>query len=647
MKRKRALSILLAFLVLLPQIPAMPVQAADQIVYERQYLEYPLFNAAMKAAPNCFIENNGDSAFNVINRFTKTFGDNMPEIGVSAPDTLSFDATFSARGNVATYTFGFNPKEIELAQKGNIAVAFLATLTSNYHQNIYTHFFEERLSYPYVVLSDSAWNPIHTRMLDSDSSITIMETGNYEFKPVGNGTQGLNLYLKGEGCPCGLVSAAGMSLILADVQSPVVTDIYTTRDANSDSGVFTQFHAGEDIYIHLKFNESIRFAEDEVTDKVEAMQLNVSLKRITDQTELGGVYAVANLVSLKNDTLTFKFRVPSDFTIDNKSEPTNYYMDRIDYGKQTTWINSKPEYDLKVVYKKPGDTNPTVIPMSNKAKDADKDKATSLVVDLAGNGIDTEKSRTSLNSVCYMDNKAPSVKTVTIDRVLKNPGNNTDRGEIFTAANDTNGFWVEFDEEVILINGNNYIPITNANVGKLRAQLNIKDSSENPVVVQGSKTDPGNRAKVYFEYTIQDGDKPLVYPAAGDQPIGVNRIYSDDPAFILADTRGNQYDSATELINRDTDRILPEQQLWLDTTPPAVAAGNGVEESEGGTKYTPVNVNPRGFSFPLIISDAGSEEYASGTNGLKPSLKFLPPYSTQSSQTAASDFVRDEVRIKR
>ena len=426
-----------------------------------------------------------------------------------------------------------------------------------------------------------------------------------------------------EGCNDGQTSVSNMAVMLADVQGPAVTEIYTTRDANPASSVFTQFHAGEDMYIHLKFDESIRFAEDEVTDEVIAMELNISMKRIVDQVELGGIYAKANLVSLINDTLTFKCTVPPSYTINGKQENTNFYLDKVDYKKQPAWINTNSVYDRKLVYKKSGDTEPTVIPISDKAKGNDIDKSTSLVVDLAGNGIDTIKSRTNFKYNCYMDNVAPSVKTVTIERILKNPVNSTDRGELFTTVGDKNGFWVIFDEDIILKskNGNDYIPITDGNVGKFSAQLNIKDSSGNPIVVQGSKTDPGNRAKLYFEYTIQDGDKPLVYTAAGDQPIGVNRIYSNDSSYDLADSRGNRYNDNTELINREPGRILPEQELWLDVTPPTAAAG--VEQNPDET-YTPLpeSAGSSEFYFPLIISDAGSEEYASGTNGLKGKFRW-------------------------
>ena len=98
-----------------------------------------------------------------------------------------------------------------------------------------------------------------------------------------------------------------------------------------------------------------------------------------------------------------------------------------------------------------------------------------------------------------MDNVAPSVKTVTIERILKNPVNSTDRGELFTTVGDKNGFWVIFDEDIILKskNGNDYIPITDGNVGKLSAQLNIKDSFRKPYSSRGQNR-PRQQGKVIF-----------------------------------------------------------------------------------------------------------------------------------------------------
>jgi hypothetical protein len=623
MKRKRALSILLLILVLLLQIPVMPVRAADEIAYEREYLEQPLFNASTKAEPGYFIEDTGNSIFNVIDRFTKVHG------GAGLPAALSFDATISGSAYNAWYTFYFNGKESELAQKGDIGVAYTANLTNDSHINI-LHHWDTRLSYPYTVLGSAPYShktfgkDLHIYAQDTDTCSTSTVTGNYEFKPVGTGfeAQGLNLRLLGAGCIDGRTSISAMAVMLADVQGPAVTEIYTTRNANPASSVFTQFHAGEDIYIHLKFDESIRFAEDAVTGDVKDMILNIGMKRIIDQVELGGISAKASLVSLRDDILTFKYNVPPTISIGGSNKTTNFYLDKVDYNNQSTWISSRPAFDVKLLYKKPGDADPTIIPLSDKAIEDDMGKATSLVVDLAGNGIDTVKSRTSFNSNCYMDNVAPSIKTVTIDRVQKNSRNTTDRGNTFTTEGDKNGFWVQFSEEMIFKNGNDYIQITDANVGKLSVQLNIKDSGGDPVVVEGSKTDPDDRSRFYFEYAIQAGDEPLVYPAAGDQAIGVNRIYSTDPAFVLADSRGNPYSENTEFINTGSGRIMPEQELWLDVTAPTVAAGEAVPQSGG--KYAPLShsggASSGEFYFPLIISDVtgpGGDEYVSGTNGLK------------------------------
>lgn len=151
MRRKIALSFLVAIYVLVTQIQAMLVQAADQVAYERQYLEYPLFNAAMKAAPGDFIEKSGNSAFNVIDRFTKV------KKNSSAPGALSFDATVSGCGYIEQYTFEFNPKEYILAQKGDIAAAFSANLTNNYHMN-FTQHWNEMISYPHAILGSAPYS---------------------------------------------------------------------------------------------------------------------------------------------------------------------------------------------------------------------------------------------------------------------------------------------------------------------------------------------------------------------------------------------------------------------------------------------------------------------------------------------------------
>ena len=112
----------------------------------------------------------------------------------------------------------------------------------------------------------------------------------YKFVSTGTGvwnSRGLNLSNSGEGCGCGSSSISNMAVMLADAKGPSVKSIYTTKDASPSSSPFTQFHSGETIYIHLKFDEYIRFAMDEVTADVENMKLNISMKTISNNSDSG------------------------------------------------------------------------------------------------------------------------------------------------------------------------------------------------------------------------------------------------------------------------------------------------------------------------------------------------------------------------
>lgn|GEM_PF-1146337 len=89
----------------------------------------------------------------------------------------------------------------------------------------------------------------------------------------------------------------------------------------------------------------------------------------------------------------------------------------------------------------------------------------------------------------------------------------------------------------------------------------------------------------------------------------------------MADARGNIYDKliSIQLINaQDRERIMPAQQVYLDTAPPLAST----PLSPGSDGYEPVSYagggNHTEFFFPINVYDSAAwgEEFRSGTNGV-------------------------------
>ena len=97
-KQKKVISLLMTVIIFLLQFSVLPVLAEDEIIYIRRSLEYPLFNIKTKTKPNSYIEDNGNSVFNIINRFNLVYEVSFHD----APNPLSFYAS-TWGGNYRTY----------------------------------------------------------------------------------------------------------------------------------------------------------------------------------------------------------------------------------------------------------------------------------------------------------------------------------------------------------------------------------------------------------------------------------------------------------------------------------------------------------------------------------------------------------------
>ncbi len=626
-KRKWVLAVTL-MAILFTILLTVLITNAEEVSYQPKYLISPLFTANSKSSLDMFISESGTSPFNWISRFYDT----------EEPSSHLWPGSIVKTGGDyggAIHSMSFSEAELKAAQKGDLSVFYKAILQTQWHMDWNHHRFEHRLSYPVSILEYGYGGSQRGNQVFQFKAVRY-ETGEYTYytqedSGTGAGTNtkkfiklypncyntlltGLNLHNYGLGCECHSTHVRGMQVLLADEVSPAVKSIYTTMISNPDGNKETCFLAGETMYIHLKFDEYIRFADDKFDDSQEGeMELIVHLKRIVDDVEESGIQVKADFVGLVDDTLTFQYEVPAVFSVGGSERITNYYLDRIAYNEQTTWIsadNSKP-YDLLYPYQPMSDMK-RYINLSEEACDAGLNKTTSLITDLAGNPVDIASSRTSFDNTVYMDNVEPFVEGVSVHHIQKNPHNASvatvkvtgvsDRGNVFMTEGDIVGVMVDFSEEIFV---DSDLPAARSQVF---AETNIEDGAGELIVLGPDKLTGAESinngvngtkiTRLHYAFTVPAGAKPT----DNENPLAVKRIYTED-GHSITDTRRNSY-------TLTTDVPAPDEQLWLDTIKPSLDLGNLVPDGPGGDNSA--------FYIKVDISDVegiGGNKNMSGTNG--------------------------------
>ncbi|HBK85804.1 MAG TPA: hypothetical protein DDZ53_07230, partial [Firmicutes bacterium] len=594
------------FFTLAPTVPVIAGNfgADGQVDYNPAYMPYPVLNRETYGNEQFLkqvVGTNNNSVYNVTPWFKKLPSSTGSK---SMPEYLSSGTCFLHESNSSTYLMFYDHSLpdglVPAVNKGDVQVCLMAALTNDKHKNLVQHP-KTLTAYPSVSVGPHH-NPqlidYNTSQYENDITVNV---GRHEFKSIDNPR--LLFRAKANVCTCGSSKVSNIAMMLADVQGPSVNSIYTTR---LDGGIMqpcTEFRAGDDLYINLKFNENIRFA-DEQSIQDSLPKLTFRVKRITDCDEETGIHAEASLVSLNKDTLTFKYAVPAEYTLGGQQVPANYYIFAVEsYSEQDSWVRSTKEFSLQLPGFGANAKYPDVV-LSEKLN-----MSTSIIVDLAGNPIDVRSSKTTLDQPAYMDNVAPTVGQVDIVRthdanpvVGASPEDGRARSELFTGIGDQLGFFVHFNEEMALLQQSDGSCLRPTNTsrdtasGELRynlrqpfagvqlellAELNIGDSAETPLraVAQYMTTikDGSNGplvSKVYFALDEPIGAdlEPIMY-GGEPQPIAINRILlTDKSIYALADTRGNLYDETTQLVNTEESiQVLPKQQLWLDNVPPTAS----------------------------------------------------------------------------
>ena len=94
-------------------------------------------------------------------------------------------------------------------------------------------------------------------------------------------------------------------MVFADADNPKISSIYAT---DIDGNAKTSFGKNDEyVYIHVKFDEYIRFSDSSANHADVYLKLKVAQN---GGNQVTGADQRASLISLKDDTLSFRYKIP-------------------------------------------------------------------------------------------------------------------------------------------------------------------------------------------------------------------------------------------------------------------------------------------------------------------------------------------------
>jgi hypothetical protein len=576
-KLRRILSFILIFSMIFLIFPEIRIKAADPgpiTLYQPQKLEYGLLNRATsenKAFYDTYVKATSD--FNTIDAFG-----------------LSYDEKYVRTTGTYEWHMGSNSAYAvldSLREKGDLYVNYRATLYNIMHRSLKNHPVDKLLAYPITTLEQTFY---HLAGLYNISEVTGHTTlGDNSFVWV-NSRKNVNTFtlkmLVGGCKTCGNCEISKLSMAFADMKGPELDkehiSIFTTSDAAGNNKDAT-FKPGQTVYIHLKFDEYIRFSDNSANH--DNVKLNLKISSTENNQEIKGHNQQAELYSLKDKTLTFKYTVPETLGGGN----TNHFISGID-GYQPDLFGSSGNFKLVLLGK-----NGRVVALDgNMSGDNALTKTSSLITDLAGNPALWPANGMDLDTKCRIDNTAPIITDVNIT-ATGNPD-----GSVYVGPGSTLSFMTVFSETLDI-----------SDVSSVYATLNIKNKSGNFVTVDANSISNDGRTVTFAPLTITSDMTP-VKSSRGEYFACLESITFPEGVNDLC---GNPYGG---------NMAVPDKKFYADTAAPT--ATTSITPLSG--KYTPVGVDSgtsSGFCFPFRVFDTNEdgEEYVSGTDpvGVSTALK--------------------------
>lgn len=476
-------------------------------------------------------------------------------------------------------------KQVSLIEDSSYVLVYEGNLFADYHYHLINHTSKKwdvgtawlyRGSYSSITNNNNIWKLTAESKDDEKAQAVVKELETTTMSSYG--INSLAFRAEHDGCACGSSGVSNSIFYMYDKSVPYVEDAYICRNSDGSGKLSSGdgFVANEKGYVVLDFNEKIRFSDNE--GKI--LKLNLEAYYCKNNTSVEDSIIYAELISLKDDKLIFRFTVPEK----TGNELTDVYINGI--SSQQEFVGSSSGFPL-TIYKGDGsvaiDTNGGYT-VSN------------YITDLAGNPMDWTISDKSLNKI-YLDNVNPTLTGISMSGSMINETSTTskdswpediDRGSVFAGVGDTIAYTVDFSES-----------ITGYTKSEVKAILNIKGADGNYIEL-GLDRDWSDSFKfqsltITADMVANNYGKPIVIT-------GFKGLEN------LKDKFGNKMEDNLTSISK-----APAQQIYLDVDAPVISTPMTLEAGE--TVYTPVaDAEGEYFSFPIKISENLSKAAINNTS---------------------------------
>ncbi|MEG2000752.1 MAG: hypothetical protein RR053_05105, partial [Evtepia sp.] len=446
--------------------------------------------------------------------------------------------------------------------------------------------------------------PINTYAGTDNSTAEEPRFGDGEFAYIPRNCKNLSLHFEKSRvtsddrvCECGGSHVVNAIVSFKDARAPKIKNITGIAIRGVDPArevVPTQYAPGSTIEIKIQYDEPIRFADDSNTGK-DGLYIKLLKDKRSD-------YFEAKLTALQNDTLTFQYEIPADYT----DEVSISAIDLAPLmGKDLPLVQVMGAKQFEV--KNPSGSSTLGFNTTN-----------SYITDLAGNAIISEIPGVSGR----IDTKGPYVEEVSffaatynenIKAMLKENGATADpidgqpdkdRSDLYLGVQDYVYATLLVNERLNVPGVGKYpTPILN----EITATSNLLDRDENPVIlrapyVQECASDQGGIRTYTTSFQFRESMTVMAGMTCTD-PDGIIRIKSINVPESIKDLAGNPFDTINPITNTSG--------VHLDAIPPVVST---TQTADDQGKYTTVKES-NGFRFPITINDAVDGSGVNGING--------------------------------
>ena len=596
---------------MLPPMGTGSVQAAaTSVAYSPRKLEHGVLNTALcdsKLFYSQFVKT--ASSFNIAPVFGIDYNTSYLRPSMNKTWYVGYD-----------YDTGLETVPVlnDVRKSGGLYVNYRATLYNHLHSSFKHEGPAKKLGYQHTRLVQAyeelvgynSWDQPVTGFYDYGDG---MGSGDFSHavSPAYDATY-FKLGLFTSGCTiCGDAATSHVSVALADKKGPKVLSVTVTAGTMNASGLpvdtgvaDTTFKAGDLVYIHVNFNEYIRFADNRNTHA--DVRLKLKLSDLANNQEVEGLEGWADLVALKNKQLDFLLTVPAAFKTSGGSETktTNHKITGISgiyttlAGGTLTSILTGGSWPLRILGANGQELGESAFSAFTAEERQKLLTSKSLVTDLAGNSCDVAESAfPGIQNPAILDTTPPQVRDIQLQ------ADGSVNGRVGPGSKLTFSAW--FTEKLDL-----------ASLDGITATINIQDLSV-PVTVQAdSRLDEAYgvngvaATRITFKpLLITESMRPLLYRDGQFLRVALESIQFANGA---ADLCGNALAPVTVLASGE--RLLPSSAFYLDSEGPSVST---TLTADAG-RYTPLqDGSPTRFCFSFKVQDLSrlAPQYASGING--------------------------------